>query len=141
MAEKLIYTANVKTTGGRDGGKSTSSDGNLEVALSMPKEFGGPGGVGTNPEQLFAAAYSSCFLSAMKLVARLEKITLPEASNVTGSVGVLSTDAGFKLTVELAISMPGLEKDMGDKVIAGAHERCPFSNAVKRNVEVSLTQV
>ncbi|KGF69465.1 organic hydroperoxide resistance protein [Hoeflea sp. BAL378] len=141
MTDKLIYTAKVRTTGGRDGGKAVSSDGNLDVGLSMPKEFGGAGGDGTNPEQLFAAAYSGCFLSATKLVARLEKIKLPEDPTIEAHIGVLSTSEGYKLTAELLISIPQIDRDIAERIVAEAHKRCPFSNATRGNMDVTLTLV
>jgi Ohr subfamily peroxiredoxin len=141
MSDELIYTAKVKTTGGRDGGEAISDDGNLEVALSMPKEFGGPGGNGTNPEQLFAAAYSGCFLSATKLVARLEKIKLPEDPTIEAHIGVLSTSEGYKLTAELLISIPQVERDIAENIVVRAHQRCPFSIATRGNMDVKLTLV
>lgn len=140
MTDKLVYTAEVTSTGGRDGGHSRASDGKLEVNLSMPKEFGGPGGDGTNPEQLFAAAWSACFLSATKLAARLAKVTLPEDPVITAKIGVLSGD-GYYLNCELNVSLPGLEESVAQKIVEDAHKRCPFSKATKGNVDVVLNIV
>jgi Ohr subfamily peroxiredoxin len=139
MSETIVYSTEVTAHGGRDGGHAESKDGNLTVNLSMPKEFGGPGGTGTNPEQMFGAAFASCFLSATKLVARLNKVTLPEDISVTSKIGVYRDGIGFALTVELLISLPGIEREVGEKLIAGAHERCPFSRATRGNVDVKLT--
>ncbi|NIZ12065.1 organic hydroperoxide resistance protein [Phaeobacter sp. HF9A] len=140
MTDKLVYTATVTAQGGRDG-RVTSDDGNLDVALVVPKAFGGPGGAGTNPEQLFAAGYSACFLSALKLTARLEKVTLEHEPGIEAQVGVLSTEDGYKLAATLKVSMPGLDKDMAEKLVAGAHERCPYSRATRGNIDVTLEVV
>lgn len=140
MADKLVYTAEVTSTGGRDGGHSKASDGKLEVSLSMPKEFGGPGGDGTNPEQLFAAAWSACFLSATKLAARLAKVALPQDPVITAKIGVLSGD-GYYLNCELNVSLPGLEESVARQIVEDAHKRCPFSKATRGNVDVVLNLV
>lgn len=140
MTAKLIYTAKVSTSGGRDG-RTQSDDGNLDVALVMPKEFGGPGGAGTNPEQLFAAGYSACFLSALKLTVRLEKVKLSAEPSIEAEVGVVSEDDEYALTVTLNITLPGVERDVGEMLIAGAHQRCPYSRATRGNIEVTLNLV
>ena len=140
MPAKIVYSTEVTATGGREG-TAKSADGNLDVALVMPKEFGGPGGDGTNPEQLFAAAWSACFLSATKLVARLNKITLPADPVITGRIDVHSGDDGYSLGAELKISIPGLEKSVVQEIVDGAHQRCPFSKATHGNVDVILTVV
>ena len=140
MSSKLIYTAKVTADGGREG-RATSDDGNLDVALVVPKEFGGPGGAGTNPEQLFAAGYAACFLSALKLTARLEKVKLEQDPTIEAHVGVLSSDDGYSLTATLQVSMPGLEKDMAQKLVEGAHQRCPYSRATRGNIDVTLEVV
>ncbi|MEY8841818.1 organic hydroperoxide resistance protein [Cribrihabitans sp. XS_ASV171] len=138
--KKIIYETTVTSQGGRDG-RSRSDDGNLDVALVIPKEMGGPGGEGTNPEQLFGAGYSACFLGAVKLVARTSKISLPAETSVSAKVGMGPIEVGYALTVELVVNMPGLEQDVADKVLAGAHERCPYSNATRGNIDVKLTAV
>ena len=138
MEAKLVYTAKVTTTGGREG-RALSDDGNLDVSLTMPKEFGGPGGKGTNPEPRVAAAYSACFLSATKLVARLNKVTLREDPTIEARIGVLSTGGGYQLTAELLVSIPGVEREVAEKLVAGVHQRCPFSNATRGNIDVTLT--
>ena len=140
MTSKRIYTAIVTADGGRDG-RVASEDGNLDLALVVPKEFGGPGGAGTNPEQLFAAGYSACFLSALKLTARLEKVQLDQDPTIEAHVGVLSTDEGYELVADLKVSMPGLEKELAEKLVAGAHERCPYSRATRGNIDVTLEVV
>jgi lipoyl-dependent peroxiredoxin len=140
MASKLIYTAKVSTSGGREG-RSRSDDGQLDVALVMPKEFGGPGGTGTNPEQLFAAGYSACFLSALKLTVRLEKVTLSADPSIDAEVGVVSGDDGYALTATLNITMPGVDRPTAEKLVAGAHARCPYSRAIRGNIDVALNIV
>src|SRR3954453_23522315 len=136
--EKILYKAEVTATGGRDG-KASSTDGLLAVSLSVPKSLGGPGGEGTNPEQLFAAGYAACFLGAVKLVARTRKITPSAEPTVTAKVGMGPVAVGYALTVELKVLLPGLEKSVAEEVVAGAHERCPYSNATRGNIDVKLT--
>src|SRR4051812_29394788 len=124
--------------GGREG-RSASSDGNLDVQLVVPKELGGPGGAGTNPEQLFAAGYAGCFHSALKLVARGKKLDV-EQSAITVRVGLGPLDGGaFGLTVDIEAELPGLSKDEAQDLIEAAHQVCPYSNATRGNVEVTLT--
>ena len=103
------------------------------------KSLGGPGGPGTNPEQLFAAGYAACFLGAVKLVARTRKITPSAEPTVTARVGMGPVAVGYALTVELKVLLPGLEKSVAEEVVAGAHERCPYSNATRGNIDVKLT--
>src|SRR5262245_45765433 len=138
--EKILYTAKSTATGGRDG-RAVSSDQALNVALTTPRELGGPGGNGTNPEQLFAAGYSACFLSAIKFVAGKQKLALPADSSVTGTVGIGPIATGFALAVQLEISIPGLPKDQVQKLVEAAHQVCPYSNATRGNVDVTLTVV
>lgn len=136
---KAVYTAHATATGGRDGGRSVSSDKALDVPMSMPKELGGAGGTGTNPEQLFAAGYASCFLSAMKLVGGGMKMALPDASSVHAAVGVGPNDkGGFGLSVKLAVSLPGLARDTAQAIVTKAHEVCPYSNATRGNIDVDV---
>ena len=106
--EKVLYRAEAKATGGRDG-RAVSSDKALDLALSTPRELGGAGGDGTNPEQLFAAGYSACFIGAMKFVAGQDNKTLPSATSITGKVGIGATPAGFGIEVELLIHVPGMD--------------------------------
>lgn len=136
--EKILYEAEVTATGGRDG-KAASSDGAFSVNLSVPKGLGGPGGDGTNPEQLFAAGYAACFLGAVKLVARNRKVALPDTASVTAKVGIGPAPVGYALAVELKASLPGVDRQTGEEILAGAHERCPYSNATRGNVDVKLT--
>ncbi|MCJ1901696.1 organic hydroperoxide resistance protein [Paracoccus versutus] len=138
--QKILYVASVTSDGGRDG-RSRSDDGNLDVALVVPKELGGPGGAGTNPEQLFGAGYSACFLGAVKLVARTGKISLPADTNVSAKVGMGPVEVGYALTVELVVNLPGMDPVVADRILASAHERCPYSNATRGNIDVKLTAV
>lgn len=136
--EKILYETAVVAHGGREG-KAESVDGGFAVSLSVPKGLGGPGGEGTNPEQLFAAGYAACFLGAVKLVARNSKVALPETTSVTAKVGIGAIPVGYALAVELVVSLPGVERGVAEEIVAGAHERCPYSNATRGNVDVKLT--
>ncbi len=136
--EKVLYRAHAKASGGRDG-RAVSSDGVLDVKLSTPKELGGAGGAATNPEQLFAAGYSACFLGAMKFVAARDKIAIPAAVSVDGSVGIGAIATGFGIEVELKIALPGLDRAAAEALIAKAHIVCPYSNATRGNIDVALT--
>ncbi|APJ02617.1 organic hydroperoxide resistance protein [Silvanigrella aquatica] len=136
--EKVLYRAQATATGGRDG-KAKSSDGILEVSLTTPKELGGAGGVGTNPEQLFAAGYSACFLGAMKFVAGSNKITLPADTSITGIVGIGPIPNGFGVEVELKVFLPGMQKTAAEDLVQKAHIVCPYSNATRNNIQVKLT--
>ncbi|NWL78550.1 organic hydroperoxide resistance protein [Pseudomonas taiwanensis] len=138
--EKALYTAHAEAYGGREG-RAVSSDGVLDVKLTTPKELGGPGGDGTNPEQLFAAGYSACFLGAMKFVAGKEKITLSEDTSIEGAVGIGTLPTGFGIEVELKISLPGLDKQVAKELVDKAHIVCPYSNATRGNINVKLTLV
>ncbi len=138
--EKVVYRAHATATGGRQG-HAKSSDGALDVKLSTPKELGGDGGDGTNPEQLFAAGYSACFLGALKHVASQEKVTLPQATHIDGHVGIGAIPTGFGIEVELKISLPGLEQDVAHQLVDKAHIVCPYSNATRGNINVTLTLI
>lgn len=138
--ENVLYRAKATATGGREGSAS-SSDGALDVKLSTPKELGGAGGPGTNPEQLFAAGYSACFLGAMKHVASQEKIKLPDATSVTGQVGIGPIPTGFGIEVELHIDIPDLPREQAQALVEKAHIVCPYSNATRNNIDVRLTLV
>ncbi len=137
----ILYKATATSTGGRDG-RSVSSDEKLDVKLDTPKELGGAGGAGTNPEQLFAAGYSACFLSAMKFVVSQQKKTIPADTTVTAEVGVGPNDTGgIALDVELRVSLPGLDPAEAQKLVDTAHQVCPYSNATRNNVPVRVTLV
>ena len=135
--EKVLYTAQATATGGRDG-RATSSDGVLNVQLSTPRELGGAGGPGTNPEQLFAAGYSACFLSALKYVSGKEKVALPAETTITGRVGIGQIPTGFGIQVELRIAAPGLPRETVQALVEKAHIVCPYSNATRGNIDVNL---
>lgn len=138
--EQVLYTAHARATGGRDG-RAVSSDSVLDVQLSTPKQLGGAGGPGTNPEQLFAAGYSACFLGAMKFVAGQQKITLPADVAISGAVGIGPIPNGFGIQVELAIELPGMDRAAAQALIDAAHIVCPYSNATRGNVDVTLKLV
>ncbi|MFZ4287134.1 organic hydroperoxide resistance protein [Variovorax sp. HJSM1_2] len=135
--DKVLYTAHAHTTGGRDG-QSASDDGKLSVKLSPPKEMGGSG-AGTNPEQLFAAGYSACFMGAMKHVAGLKKVAVPADAAIDASVDIGPIPAGFGIAAKLVISLPGMDRAVAQDLIDTAHGVCPYSNATRGNIEVTLT--
>jgi osmotically inducible protein OsmC len=138
--DKILYEAEVTATGGRDG-KAASDDGLLSVSLSLPKSLGGPGGPGTNPEQLFAAGYAACFESAMRFIAGKQKLPLQDAS-VTANVSLHSNaQGGFVLGVSLSAETKGLDQAAAEALVSAAHQVCPYSNAIKGNIEVALSTV
>ncbi|MBP7338692.1 MAG: organic hydroperoxide resistance protein [Niveispirillum sp.] len=140
MIMKVLYTANVTSTGGRDG-RATSDDGLLDVKLAPPKELGGAGGA-TNPEQLFAAGYTACFIGAMKFVGGRDKIAVPANVSVTANVSIgPREDEGFGLAVKLNVSLPGLDKEVAEDLVARAHKVCPYSHATKGNISVETVIV
>ena len=138
MSVDVKYTTSATATGGRDGHAATK-DGALDVKLSTPKELGGGGGPGNNPEQLFAAGYAACFLGAVKLVARTRKVPLTDEAAVTAKVGMGPIATGYALAVELQVSLPGIDRATAEKLVAAAHERCPFSRATQGNIDIVLT--
>lgn len=135
--QKVLYVAKATTSGGREG-SSKSDDGRLDVALSTPAEMGGAGGAGTNPEQLFAAGYSACFMGAMKFVAAQGKVALPEDISIDAEVAFGPTEAGFGIAVTLNVNSAGMEKAAAEALVAKAHQVCPYSNATRNNIDVSL---
>ncbi|AWT11951.1 organic hydroperoxide resistance protein [Stutzerimonas frequens] len=135
--EKILYTATATATGGREG-RATSSDQALDVQLSTPRELGGAGGSGTNPEQLFAAGYSACFLGALKFVAGKQKVALPTDTRISGKVGIGQIPTGFGIEAELTISAPGIARDVLLALVEQAHVVCPYSNATRGNIDVTL---
>jgi osmotically inducible protein OsmC len=136
---QVLYTASATATGGRDG-RATSDDKVLDVALSTPKQLGGAGGAGTNPEQMFAAGYSACFLSALKLVGGALKTPIPADTTVSAQVGIGPNDkGGFGLAVSLSIVTPGMDQAQAEAAVAKAHEVCPYSNATRGNIDVKLS--
>ena len=136
----ILYTTKATVTGGREG-RARSEDGRLALSLSTPKELGGGGGEGTNPEQLFAAGYSACFLSAIKFVAGQKKIKVSDESAVTATVGIgpRADGKGFGLDVALAVSLPGLETDVARDIVNAAHVVCPYSEATRANLDVRIS--
>ena len=139
MSVNVLYTTGATAFGGRDG-RATTEDGSLDVVLSTPKELGGAGGEGNNPEQLFAAGYAACFIGAMKFVASQGGPKVPEGARVTAIVGIgPRSEGGFGLTIELEISLPNLSRDQAETLAANAHQVCPYSNATRNNIDVKLT--
>ncbi|MDP0500551.1 MAG: organic hydroperoxide resistance protein [Verrucomicrobiota bacterium JB022] len=137
---KALYTANATSTGGREG-HSRTDDGKIDVKLSTPKELGGAGGAGTNPEQLFAAGYSACFLGALKFVAGKAKVKIPDDASVSAKVGIGERDdkQGFGITADLTVSIPGVDRSTVEDLVQKAHVVCPYSHATKGNIQVSTT--
>src|SRR5690242_8275502 len=141
MSVNVLYKTSAKATGGRDGSAATL-DGALDVKLATPKELGGGGGPGNNPEQLFAAGYAACFIGAMKFVASQGGPKVPADATVTSTVGIgPRSEGGFGLDIDLAVSLPGLARAEAEALVAKAHQVCPYSNATRGNVDVRLTVV
>jgi len=134
---QTLYTAVATATGGRDG-RAVSDNGILDVKLATPKELGGAGGEATNPEQLFAAGYSACFIGALKFVASQNKASIPADASITAHVGIGQIPGGFGLDIDLNISLPGLEQAAAQALVDAAHQVCPYSNATRGNVDVRL---
>ncbi|MEM5325907.1 organic hydroperoxide resistance protein [Paraburkholderia sp. JHI2823] len=138
--EKVLYRAEATATGGRDG-RAVIPASQLDLKLTTPRELGGAGGDGTNPEQLFAAGYSACFIGAMKFVAARDKIALPADLSITGNVGIGQIPNGFGIEVELKVSLPGMDRAAAQALVDKAHIVCPYSNATRGNIDVTLTIV
>jgi len=139
--DKAVYTAHAASTGGRTG-TTESSDGRVKLQLSTPKELGGDGGPGTNPEQLFAAGYSACFIGALKAVAARQKIALTSEVSINAdvSIGPMTGKPGaFGIAVAMVVSLPGMERSAAEALVATAHEVCPYSNATRGNIDVALS--
>ena len=134
----VLYTAHASATGGGRDGRSRTDDGKIDVSLSVPKAMGGDDGPGTNPEQLFAAGYSACFLGALKFVAGKQKVALPPSTTVTGKVGIGQIPTGFGIQAELTIAAPGVAREQLQTLVDAAHIVCPYSNATRGNIDVSL---
>ncbi len=137
---QILYRASAKATGGREG-RAISSDHVLDVKLTRPKGLGGAGEVGSNPEQLFAAGYSACFIGAMKFVGGRDNIAVPADATVDATVGIGPVPTGFAIEVELKIALPGMARDQAEKLVAATHIVCPYSNATRGNIDVTLTLV
>jgi osmotically inducible protein OsmC len=131
---KVLYTAKAQTTGGREGGASHTSDGRLDVKLSIP---GGPGN-GTNPEQLFAVGWSACFTSAIKIIAGQMKVKLPPDMTVNAEVDLCTNDSGYFLQARHTVSMPGLDRQVAQSILDRAHPICPYFKATKGNIQVEV---
>ena len=141
MPVNVIYKTSATATGGRDG-TAKSDDGSVDVRLIVPKEMGGPGGVGANPEKLFAAGYSACFLGAMKAVSSGVGVKVPADATVSAEIGFgPRSEGGYGITADLAISLPGVEREAAERLVNAAHEVCPYSNATRGNVNVGLVVV
>ena len=140
MIEQVLYRTGATATGGRDG-RAVTDDGKVELRLATPRELGGAGGDGTNPEQLFASGYSACFLGAMKFVANRDRLAMPADTSVHGTVGIGPIPNGFGIEVELAITLPGLDAQAAQTLIDRAHVVCPYSNATRGNIDVRLSIV
>lgn len=135
--DKVLYTGSATATGGREG-TASSDDGKLNLKLSTPKELGGAGGDGTNPEQMFAAGYSACFIGALKHVAMMSKIRLSEDISVTGKVGIGPIETGFAIAVGLEVDLKDLDRKVAQELVKKAHQVCPYSNATRGNIEVEI---
>ncbi|GJE25591.1 organic hydroperoxide resistance protein [Methylobacterium organophilum] len=137
---QVLYTAQAHATGGREG-SAASSDEKLTVGLSTPKELGGAGGAGTNPEQLFAAGYAACFLGAVKFVAGQDKVRIPDEARIDSSVGIGKRDdgQGFGITVALKVSLPGIERAKAEDLVRRADVVCPYSHATRGNIQVDIS--
>jgi osmotically inducible protein OsmC len=141
MSVDIKYSTEATATGGRDG-HARSRDGRLDVTLATPKELGGAGGDGTNPEQLFAAGYSACFIGALKVAGQQLKVKLPDDVTVTAKVGIGPRSAGgFGISADLSVSLPGIERAQAQQLVEAAHQICPYSNATRGNVDVGLMLV
>ena len=138
--DKVLYTAHATATGGRDG-RAVSSDGILDVKLVKPRELGGSGSPGTNPEQLFAAGYAACFIGAIKFVASRDKISLPGELSIAASVGIGAIPSGFGIEATLKISVPRMARADAESLVQQAHIVCPYSNATRGNIDVRLVVV
>ena len=134
--EKVLYTAKAHTTGGRDGAARTD-DGRLDIKLSSP----GTAGTGTNPEQLFAAGYAACFIGAMKAVAGMQKVTLPADLAIDSTVDLGKVGQAYGIAATLNVSLPGMEREAAQKLVDAAHQVCPYSNATRGNIDVTINLV
>ena len=139
MSVNVLYRTAAVATGGRDG-HARSQDGRLDIQMSTPKELGGAGGEGVNPEQLFAAGYSACFIGALKVAGQQAKVKIPDDASITATVGIgPRSEGGFGITADLVISLPGIARDQAEALVAAAHQICPYSNATRGNLDVGLS--
>ena len=140
VLKNVAYTAKATATGGREGA-AKSDDGRLDLTLSTPKGLGGDDGQGTNPEQLFAAGYAACFIGALKVVAGQEKRSLPSDTHIDSEVSIGAIEGGFGIAVKLAVSLGDMDKDEAMAMVEKAHQVCPYSNATRGNIEVTLSVI
>ncbi len=141
MPVDVKYRTTGSATGGRDG-EARSEDGAFQVKLATPKELGGAGGPGANPEQLFAAGYSACFIGALKVAGQQLKLSVPADTTVSATVGIgPRSEGGFGITADLAIELPGVDRADAERLVEAAHAICPYSNATRNNLDVGLTLV
>jgi Ohr subfamily peroxiredoxin len=139
MSVDVKYHTTAIATGGRDG-QAATTDGSFNVKLATPRELGGAGGAGNNPEQLFAAGYAACFIGAMKAVAPAQKLRVPNDATVAATIGIgPRSEGGFGITADLKITLPGLDRSDAQRLVDAAHQVCPYSNATRGNVNVGLT--
>lgn len=138
MPTKIVYSTNATATGGGRNGQSRTHDGAVDVKLVVPKEMGGPGGDGVNPEQLFATGYAACFMGAMRFVAGQKKVKVPDDATVNVAVGIgPREDQGFGLDVQIKVGLPGIDKEVAEDLIATAHKVCPYSHATSGTLNVT----
>ena len=138
MPVDVIYKTSATATGGRDG-SARSDDGSVDVKLVVPKEMGGQGGAGANPEKLFAAGYSACFLGALKAVSAKEGVKVPADATVSAEIGFgPRSEGGYGITADLTVTMPGVERAEAERLVQAAHAVCPYSNATRNNLDVGL---
>jgi len=133
--EKVLYTAKAHTTGGRDGGASRTDDGRLDIKLASPDTPGS----GTNPEQLFAAGWSACFISAMQLEAKKMKVTLPAGVAIDAEIDLGTIRGAYTLAARLTVSLPGMEREVAQNLVEAAHQTCPYFRATRGNIDVAIT--
>jgi Ohr subfamily peroxiredoxin len=139
MAVEVKYRTRAVAIGGREG-SAKSEDGRLEAKLATPKELGGAGGEGTNPEQLFGAGYAACFVASLKVAAGQLKVKIPDDTQVTATVGIgPRSEGGFGLTTDLEVKMPGVDRQDAERLVQSAHQICPYSHATRNNIDVGLT--
>ena len=138
MSVDVKYRTKATAVGGRDG-NARSEDGRFQVNLATPKELGGAGGEGSNPEQLFAAGYSACFIGALKVAGRELKLTVPDDTSVTATIGIgPRSEGGFGITADLVVSIPGVDRANAQKLVDLAHQICPYSNATRHSLDVGV---
>ncbi|WP_186172396.1 organic hydroperoxide resistance protein [Burkholderia gladioli] len=140
MSVDAKYKTSATATGGGRDGKTELADGTMSLQLTVPKELGGPGGDGANPEKLFALGYSACYLGAMRVAAQQTKIKVPDGSTVKATIGMgPRSEGGYGITAELDVYLPGLNEADGKKLVETTHTICPYSNAIKASVDVKTT--